>query len=82
MSQPDDHVSLELSGLRSANDTLRDEIFKIQSELNRQDRGYSALVKSLRAKATDKDTTAIRAAIYGEVADQVQDVLLGIQESS
>lgn len=80
MSQPDDHTSLELSALRAANEALRDEILNIGSELTRQDRVYAGLVKSLREKSANKDTTAIRAAIYTEVAQLVEDALMGAQE--
>lgn len=77
MSQPDDHNSLELTALREANDLLRDEILRIKSELERQDGVYLTLIRSLRNKAADPDTSAIRAAIYGEVADQVKKALNG-----
>lgn len=80
MSQPDDHLSLQLSALTDANNVLRDELFRAQAELMRQDTAYTALVKSLRGKSADKDTTAIRAAIYTEVAQLVEDALMGVQE--
>ena len=77
MSQPDDPISLEISALREANDILRDESFKVQSELARQDRAYVSLVKSLRAKALEDGTTAVRAALYAEVALQIEKIVNG-----
>lgn len=79
MSQPDNHSSLQLSALTDANNILRDELFKAQAELTRQDAAYTALVKLLREKSADKDATAIRAAIYTEVAQLVEDALTGAQ---
>jgi hypothetical protein len=77
MSQPDDHNTLELTALREANDLLRDEILRIKSELERQDAAYLTVIRSLKNKAADPDCTAIRAAIYGEIADQVEKALNG-----
>lgn len=79
MSQPDNHTSLQIAALTDANDILRDQVFKVQSELARQDRAYHNLAKDLRAKALSPDTTAVRAALYAEVAEQVENILTGRQ---
>ena len=77
MSQPDDPISLEISALREANEILRDEMFKAQSELARQDHAFLSLVKSLRVKALEDETTAVRAALYAEVALQIEKIVNG-----
>lgn len=79
MSQPDNHLSLQIAALTDANEILRDQVFKTQAELMRQDRAYFNLAKDLRAKALSPDTTAVRAALYAEVAEQVEDILTGRQ---
>lgn len=77
MSQPDNHSFLQIAALTDANDILRDQIFKTQSELARQDRAYVNLAKDLRAKALSPDTTAVRAALYAEVAEQIEKLVNG-----
>lgn len=79
MSQPDNHTSLQIAALTDANEILRDQLFKVQSELARQDRAYFNLAKDLRAKALSPDTTAVRAALYAEVAEQVENILIGAE---
>lgn len=79
MSQPDNHLSLQIAALTDANEILRDQLFKAQAELMRQDRAYLNLAKDLRAKAVLTDTTAVRAALYAEVAEQVENILTGRQ---
>ena len=77
MSQPDDHNTLELAALREANEILRDEAIQVKMELVRQDAAYLTLIRSLKNKAADPDTSAIRAAVYAEIADQVEKTLNG-----
>lgn len=79
MSQPDNHASLQIAALTDANEILRDQFFKAQAELMRQDRAYFNLAKGLRAKALSPDTTAVRAALYAEIAEQVENILTGRQ---
>lgn len=77
MSQPDNHLSLQIAALTDANDILRDQVFKVQSELARQGCAYFNLAKDLRAKALSPDTTAVRAALYAEVAERIEKVMNG-----
>lgn len=77
MSQPDNHLSLQIAALTDANDILRDENFHILERLNCQRRACENFVKDLRAKAALFETTAVRAALYAEVAEQLEDILIG-----
>lgn len=79
MSQPDNHLSLQIAALTDANDILRDENFRIQERLARQGQAYYALIKDLRTKASLSETTAVRAALYAEVAEQMENILTGRQ---
>ena len=75
MSQPDDQSSLELSALRDANEILRDETMRLQLHLSRQTKACVEYATSLWKQSDAPETSAVRAAIYKEIAEKIDQIL-------
>ena len=77
MSQPDDHNSLQITVLTEANEILRDELLKVLAQMDRQGRACAAIATALWEESDLPETSAVRAAIYRDVAKRIDEMLAG-----